>query len=40
MNPLLTLLFIALIISSTTVAIILWGGIVYTLVKDYIQDRF
>jgi len=40
MNPLLTLLFVALIISTTTGSIILWGGFIYALIKDYIEDRF
>jgi len=40
MNPLLTILFIATLLTATTVAIILWGGFIYALIKDYIQDRF
>jgi hypothetical protein len=40
MNPILTILFVGTILTATMGSIILWGGILYTLVKDYIQDRF
>jgi hypothetical protein len=40
MNPLLTLLFITIIISATIGATILWGGFIYAIIKDYIEDRF
>jgi len=39
MNPLITLLFVALIITATIGVTILWGGILYTLIKDYIEKR-